>query len=110
MKQSTKDGWEGKLHEAKGKVKDRVGEITNNPDLETEGQDEKLTGKVQKKSGRLKRYWRSKGTVRFLNPCDISQIAAQNPEFLHHGVQGSPWHPEPRCRIADHAASLPENA
>ena len=38
MKPSTKDELEGKLHEAKGKVKETVGHVTNNPSLETEGQ------------------------------------------------------------------------
>ncbi|HXM02394.1 MAG TPA: CsbD family protein, partial [Chthoniobacterales bacterium] len=47
MKPSTKDELQGKLHEAKGKVKEKIGQVTNNPDLETEGQGEKLTGKVQ---------------------------------------------------------------
>jgi uncharacterized protein YjbJ (UPF0337 family) len=33
----------------KGKVKEKAGQLTNNSDLETEGQEEKLGGKVQKK-------------------------------------------------------------
>ena len=33
MKPSTKDELEGKLHEAKGKVKEKIGQVTNNPDL-----------------------------------------------------------------------------
>jgi uncharacterized protein YjbJ (UPF0337 family) len=40
MKQSTKGELEGKLHEAKGNVKEKVGHVINNPDLETEGQGE----------------------------------------------------------------------
>jgi uncharacterized protein YjbJ (UPF0337 family) len=55
MKQSTKDELEGKLHEAKGTVKEKVGHVTNDPDLETEGQGEKLTGKVQKKVGQVEK-------------------------------------------------------
>jgi uncharacterized protein YjbJ (UPF0337 family) len=51
MKQSTKDKLEGKLHEVKGKVKEKVGQVTNNPDTETEGQSEKIAGKVQEKVG-----------------------------------------------------------
>jgi len=54
MKPSTKDQIEGKLHEMKGKVKEKAGQVTNNPDLETEGQVEKLAGKVQKKVGQIK--------------------------------------------------------
>lgn len=53
MKQSTKDQVEGQLHEVKGKVKEKVGQITNNPDLEVEGQAENLAGKVQKKIGQI---------------------------------------------------------
>jgi uncharacterized protein YjbJ (UPF0337 family) len=55
MKQSTKDQAKGKFHEAKGTVKEKVGRATNNPILETEGQDEKITGKVQKKIGQVEK-------------------------------------------------------
>jgi uncharacterized protein YjbJ (UPF0337 family) len=55
MKQSTKDELEGNLHEAKGKVKQKVGQVTNNPDTETEGQGEKVSGKVQKKVGQIEK-------------------------------------------------------
>jgi uncharacterized protein YjbJ (UPF0337 family) len=55
MKQSTKDELEGSLHEAKGKVKEKVGQLTNNPDTETEGQGEKVAGKVQKKVGQIEK-------------------------------------------------------
>jgi uncharacterized protein YjbJ (UPF0337 family) len=53
MKSSTKDQVEGKLHELKGKVKERAGQVTNNPDLEGEGQNEQLAGKVQQKIGQI---------------------------------------------------------
>jgi len=49
MKQSTKDAAKGTFHEVKGTVKETVGRATNNPDLEAEGQDEKIGGKIQKK-------------------------------------------------------------
>jgi len=55
MKQSTEDKAEGMFHEVKGKVKEKVGQMTNNPDLEDEGQIEKIGGKVQKKIGQLKK-------------------------------------------------------
>jgi uncharacterized protein YjbJ (UPF0337 family) len=55
MKPSTKDQLEGKLHEAKGKVKEKIGQVTNKPDLEAEGQDEKIAGKVQKKVGQVEK-------------------------------------------------------
>ncbi len=51
MKDSTKDQVQGKLHEAKGKVKEKAGILTKNPNLQAEGQDEKLGGKIQKKIG-----------------------------------------------------------
>jgi uncharacterized protein YjbJ (UPF0337 family) len=54
MKQSTKDKVKGTFHEAKGKVKEKVGRATNNPDLEAKGQVEKVAGKVQKKIGQVK--------------------------------------------------------
>jgi uncharacterized protein YjbJ (UPF0337 family) len=55
MKPSTKDQIEGKLHEVKGKVREQVGQGTNNPDLAAEGQAEKLGGKVQKKVGQIEK-------------------------------------------------------
>ena len=55
MKPSTKDQIEGKLHEVKGKAKEKVGQVTNNPDLAAEGQAEKLGGKVQKKVGQIEK-------------------------------------------------------
>jgi uncharacterized protein YjbJ (UPF0337 family) len=44
---------EGKLHEAKGKVKEKAGQVINNPDLETDGHGEKVAGKLQKKVGQV---------------------------------------------------------
>jgi uncharacterized protein YjbJ (UPF0337 family) len=55
MKSSTKDKAQGTFHEVKGKVKEKVGRATNNPDLEAEGQVEKIVGKVQKKIGQVKK-------------------------------------------------------
>jgi uncharacterized protein YjbJ (UPF0337 family) len=53
MKQSTKDRAKGKFLEVKGKVKEKIGKATNDPNLEAEGQDEKFGGKVQKKIGQV---------------------------------------------------------
>jgi uncharacterized protein YjbJ (UPF0337 family) len=53
MKQSTEDKAKGKIHEVKGKVKEKVGRATNNADLEAEGLVEKIAGKIQKKIGQL---------------------------------------------------------
>ena len=53
MKSSTKDQIEGKFHELKGDVKQKAGQATDNPKLETKGLSEKLAGKVQKKVGEI---------------------------------------------------------
>ncbi len=55
MKPSTKDKAKGTFHEVKGKVKEKVGRAMNNPDLEAEGQVEKIGGKIQKKIGEVKK-------------------------------------------------------
>jgi uncharacterized protein YjbJ (UPF0337 family) len=57
MKPSTKDQAEGTLHEMKGKVKEKAGQVTNNPDLTNEGQAEKLAGKVQRKVGQVEKVF-----------------------------------------------------
>ena len=57
MKQSTQDEAKGKFHEVKGKVKEKVGRATNNPNLEDEGTAEKVGGKVQKKVGQVERVF-----------------------------------------------------
>jgi uncharacterized protein YjbJ (UPF0337 family) len=57
MKESTKDELQGKLHEAKGKIKEAAGHVTNNPNLEDEGTDEKVAGKVQNKVGQIKKVF-----------------------------------------------------
>jgi uncharacterized protein YjbJ (UPF0337 family) len=57
MKPSTTDQIEGKLHELKGKVKEKAGEVTNNPTLAAEGQNENLAGKVQKKVGQIEKVF-----------------------------------------------------
>ncbi len=54
MKSSTTDKIEGNVHEAKGKVKETLGNLTNDPKLEAEGQDEHLDGQIQKKIGQIK--------------------------------------------------------
>jgi uncharacterized protein YjbJ (UPF0337 family) len=57
MRPSTQDQTEGKLHELKGKVKEKVGQVTNNPKLAAEGHDERLAGKVQKKVGQIEQVF-----------------------------------------------------
>jgi uncharacterized protein YjbJ (UPF0337 family) len=55
MKPSTKDEIAGRVHELKGKIKKKVGELTNDPDLEGEGIGEKIGGKIQKKIGQVEK-------------------------------------------------------
>ena len=55
MKSSMKDKTEGLFHEAKGKVKEVTGKITDNPNLETKGKSEKIAGKVQGKIGEVEK-------------------------------------------------------
>ena len=55
MKPSTKDRIQGKLHEIKGKAKQKTGQVTNNSDLAAEGQAEKIAGVVQKKVGQIEK-------------------------------------------------------
>lgn len=55
MKESTKDTSTGTVHEVKGKVKEKAGQLTKNPQLEAEGQDEKVGGKIQKKIGQVEK-------------------------------------------------------
>ena len=55
MKRSTKDKARGKFHKVKGRVKEKVGRAMNNPDLEAEGQVEKIAGKFQKKIGQVEK-------------------------------------------------------
>jgi uncharacterized protein YjbJ (UPF0337 family) len=55
MKPSSKDEIAGTIHEVKGAVKEKVGKLTSNPDLEIEGTIEKVAGSVQKKIGQVKK-------------------------------------------------------
>jgi uncharacterized protein YjbJ (UPF0337 family) len=57
MKESTKDKIAGTAHELKGAVKEKVGKATNNPNLQDEGTDEKVGGKIQKKIGDVKKVF-----------------------------------------------------
>jgi uncharacterized protein YjbJ (UPF0337 family) len=54
MKSSATDKIEGNVHEAVGKVKETLGNLTNDPKLEAEGHDEHVDGTIQKKIGQIK--------------------------------------------------------
>lgn len=53
MKPSTKDQAEGKFHEVKGKIKEKVGKAANSPNLKNKGTSEKIAGKIQNKIGQI---------------------------------------------------------
>jgi uncharacterized protein YjbJ (UPF0337 family) len=55
MKPSTEDKTTGTLHEVKGAIKQKAGEITNNPNLEADGIAEKNVGKVQHVVGKIEK-------------------------------------------------------
>lgn len=55
MKQSTKDKAAGKLENVKGKVKEKVGHMTKNPDLEDEGTMERVDGKTREVIGKIEK-------------------------------------------------------
>ncbi len=45
----------GKAKQVMGALKDKVGEVTNNPDLEAEGEAERVEGKLQESLGKGQR-------------------------------------------------------
>ena len=55
MKSGTQNEVAGKIHELKGKIKQKIAQLTNNPGLEDEGTSEKIAGKVQKKIGQVEK-------------------------------------------------------
>lgn len=55
MKPSTKDQAKGKLEGLQGKIKEVAGIVTGQPELEAEGKDQRLTGKVREKLGQVKK-------------------------------------------------------
>ncbi len=59
MSSSTEDQAKGKMHEVKGTVKEKVGQMTNDPNMEAEGTDEKTGGTIEKKIGQVKKVFGS---------------------------------------------------
>lgn len=55
MKSSTRDNAEGKLHQAKGRIKEAIGNIAGDRDLKAEGKAENFDGKAQEKLGQIKK-------------------------------------------------------
>jgi uncharacterized protein YjbJ (UPF0337 family) len=54
---STHDRVEGKVHEVKGAIKEKIGEATNNPNLQNEGTAERIDGTVERKVGDIKKVF-----------------------------------------------------
>ena len=57
MSDSAKDKTEGTLHDLKGSAKEKLGQVTNSPDLAEEGTAEKVGGKIQKKVGDIEKVF-----------------------------------------------------
>ena len=55
MKLSTEDKTTGKIREVKGTIKQAVGVLTNDPNLEADGRAEKNAGKVQSIVGKVEK-------------------------------------------------------
>ena len=55
MKPSTDDKTTGKLHEVKGAIRQKAGELTSSPNLEADGRVEKNAGKVQSFVGKVEK-------------------------------------------------------
>jgi uncharacterized protein YjbJ (UPF0337 family) len=55
MKPSTDDQTTGRLHEVKGAIKQKIGDLTKNPEVEDDGSAEKNAGKVQNLIGKVEK-------------------------------------------------------
>lgn len=55
MKSSTRDNLEGKMHQVKGKIKETVGKVINDREMEAEGTVENIGGKAQEKLSEIKK-------------------------------------------------------
>ena len=58
VKQSARGRAKGTFHEVKGKVKEKVGQATSNPQFGSRSQIKKIGGKVQKKIGQVEKFLR----------------------------------------------------
>jgi uncharacterized protein YjbJ (UPF0337 family) len=55
MKPSTDDQTTSRLHEVKGAIKQKIGDLTKNPEVEDDGSAEKNAGKVQNLVGKVEK-------------------------------------------------------
>jgi uncharacterized protein YjbJ (UPF0337 family) len=77
MKPSTKDEVAGKAHELMGKLKETVGEMTNDAKLEAEGTIEKIGGKTQQSIGQVERSSRSRNDKQTDALEELTKLAQQ---------------------------------
>jgi len=54
---STHDRVEGKVHEVKGAIKEKIGQATNNPNLQDRGTAERVDGTIERKVGEVKKVF-----------------------------------------------------
>ncbi len=52
---STQNEITGKIHQVKGAIKEKLGQLTDNPKLEIEGTTENLAGHIQDKLGQVQK-------------------------------------------------------
>jgi len=57
MKSSTTDKIQGKAKQAAGAIKEKVGEVTHDPEMTNRGTAEKVGGKIQQKTGEVKKVF-----------------------------------------------------
>jgi uncharacterized protein YjbJ (UPF0337 family) len=57
MKPSTKDKIKGETDDIKGKIKEGLGNLTGDRELEDEGKADQLKGTVRKKVGEIKKVF-----------------------------------------------------
>jgi uncharacterized protein YjbJ (UPF0337 family) len=55
MNRNTENEVAGKVHELTGTIKEKMGQLTNDPDLEGDGVVENITGKIQNKIGQIEK-------------------------------------------------------
>ncbi len=53
MKSNTENSAEGKIHQVRGKIKETIGKIFDNQELEIKGKVENAKGKIQEKIGEI---------------------------------------------------------
>jgi uncharacterized protein YjbJ (UPF0337 family) len=86
MKRSTEDQAKGRFHEVKGKIKEKMGQLTNNPDLEGEGIGEKIAGKIQKKIGQVEKVIEKPWDGRGFAPPDRTDTWIREGDRMSFGI------------------------